>query len=110
MFNTDWSSNATWPLNAAAVGMTLAAVAIFAVNRVDPRADIDDAMEGIAPLFPNKPVKITQRVSYSKVRLDTVSNGRLRNCSRFLSQEKRWRPSHILIAKSWHETCPTSIL
>src|SRR5262249_3450440 len=27
-----------------------------------------------------------------------VSNGRIRNCSRFLSQEKRWRPSHILIA------------
>src|SRR5262249_53175789 len=39
--------------------------------------------------------------------LDTVSNGRIRNCSRFLSQEKRWRPSHILIAKSWHEICPT---
>src|SRR5262249_29284798 len=44
------------------------------------------------------------------VSLDMVSNGRIRNCSRFLSQEKRWRPSHILIAKSWHETCLTSIL
>ena len=44
-----------------------------------------------------------------QVSLDMVSNGRIRNCSRFLSQEKRWRPSHILIAKSWHETCLTSI-
>src|SRR5215472_2457684 len=44
-----------------------------------------------------------------QVSLDMVSNGRIRNCSRFLSQEKRWRPAHILIAKSWHETCLTSI-
>src|SRR5262249_3454588 len=42
-------------------------------------------------------VVVSQTVS-----LDMVSNGRIRNCSRFLSQENRWRPSHILIAKSWH--------
>jgi chromosome partitioning protein len=39
---------------------------LFVINRIDPRAGIDDTMERIGRLFPNRPVKITQRLSYSK--------------------------------------------
>ncbi len=35
----------------------------------------------------------------------TVSDGELRDCSCFLCQRNRWRPSRIVMTKFWHETC-----
>jgi hypothetical protein len=39
---------------------------LFVLNRIDPRAGVDDTMARISSLFPNPPVKIKQRISYSR--------------------------------------------
>jgi DNA-binding NtrC family response regulator len=41
----------------------------------------------------------------TEVSTTTVSDGEIRDCSCFLCQENWWRPSRIVMTKSWHETC-----
>lgn len=76
--------------------------ALFVINRVDGRSSVDDTMKRVEALFPNKPVKINNRVAYSRSLIRGMTGPELdKECAREITE--LWRAVKAIVERQDNE-------